>query len=108
MSIEVVSSRVDALTKDLFRVEKTVDGMDAKIDGLGLSLLLLARLEERQQGVTTALASNAATMILIETRMAAIELKLPGLVEMRTWVISGLLAGVAMIGLAIVKLIGLQ
>ena len=106
MTIDVVTSRVDSLTKDLSRVEKTVDGMDAKIDGLGLSLLLLARLEERQQGISAALAINAATMITTDRRIALIENKLPGLVEMRTWVISGLLAGVGMIALALVKLLG--
>lgn len=106
MTIEVVSSRVDSLAKDLSRVEKTVDGMDAKIDGLGLSLLLLARLEERQQGIAAALALNAATMVTTDRRISVIETKLPGLVEMRTWVISGLLAGVGMIGLALAKLLG--
>lgn len=108
MSIEVVSTRVDALTKDLSRVEGTVVGIDKKLDDLGQSMLLLARLEERHQSVTAQLLTGAQSMAAFETRLASVETKMPGLNEMRAWVIGGVLAGIGMIGTAVIKLVMFQ
>lgn len=105
MSIEVVSARVDSLTKDVQRVEGTVVSIDKKVDDIGQSMLMLARLEERHTSVTEQLALGSKVMSNMEVRLALVEQKMPGLTEMRSWVIGGVLSGAGMIGLGILKLV---
>jgi hypothetical protein len=105
VSIEVVSARVDSLTRDVSRVEGTVDGMDKKLDTLGEAMLLLTRLEERHASVQLRLMEGSKTMAIFGDRLSSIENKMPGLSEMRLWVISGILAGVGMIGAGVIKLV---
>lgn len=101
----MVSARVDALTRDLSRVEETVVGIDGKLDRLADSMSTLARLEERHQGVVAQLLDGNKRMDGLSVRLGAIESVLPGLVETRRWVVAGVVGVFCLVGIALIRLV---
>jgi hypothetical protein len=57
------------------------------------------------EAIIPQVVSNARDLGDVDKRLIAVETALPSLVETRRWVIAGILAGVAMIGVALIKLI---
>lgn len=107
MTLEAVTARVDVLAENIRRVDQTLIGVDSKVDGIGTALVVLARLEERHASTQDRLVELAKTTDGNATRLANIEKVMPGLVEMRGWVVLGILAGLGMMGVGLFKLIGL-
>lgn len=105
MSIEAVTARVDALVDDISDVKSTLKAVDNKVDNIGQALVLLARLEERHANTQDKVSGLEKTVTDNGGRIGALEKVVPGLVETRGWVVTGLLAGVGMIGIAVVKLV---
>ena len=73
--------------------------------GINESLRTLTRVEEAQVHIKDRLSEGSKKLTDHEQRLVAIEQQMPGLKEMRRWVIGGILAGVGMIGTALVKLV---
>ena len=69
------------------------------------SLESLVRLEERHGESREALSRAFATLKDHDTRMGAIEREMPGLLETRRWVVSGIIGLVAIIGIAVAGLV---
>ena len=78
---------------------------DSKLDSIGQSISLLVRIDERQVAIAERLQLGAATMQKHEERLSSIEAAMPGLKEMRTYVVAGVVAGAGMIGAALLKLV---
>jgi dihydrodipicolinate reductase len=68
------------------------------------SLRTLSVIEYQQTQILQALSASAGRMDDIDKRVRTIEEKLPGLVEVRRWVIAGMLAAVGMMGMALMQL----
>ena len=69
------------------------------------SLHVLTRLETAQTNVLDRLKEGSIRMTDHEKRIQTIEQRMPGLNELRSWVIGGVLAGVGMMGAALLKLV---
>ena len=101
-------------------LEQTVVRMDNKLDGIAETLQSLARIEERQGATNDRLRQGTEIMqdhekrirsleVQVPTdltkRIAEIEVHMPGLIEVRGWVVLGILAGLMMIATAVGTLI---
>lgn len=69
------------------------------------SLHILTRLEQAQGNVLDSLRDGRIKMEQHERRLIDIEKEMPALKEARRWVVTGVLAGIGMMGLALVKLV---
>lgn len=94
--------------------------IEGKVDAIGESLQILVRIEERQAQTNQRLAEGAQRMNELdgriktvemaqppdlEKRLLAIETAMPGLKEIRKWVVMGILGGLGMMGAALGHLI---
>lgn len=84
--------------------EATQRNADAVV-GISESLSILTRLESQQGNLMDRLRDDSEKLKDHETRIRAQELEMPGLREMRKWVIGGIIAVVAMVCGALVKLV---
>ena len=95
--------------------EQRFQNIDNKLDDIGNALVTLARIDERQISISENLVKVINTQTVHSDRLAAVERSIPneldkrlgvietvmpGLKETRGWVVTGVLAGVAMIGTA--------
>lgn len=109
--------RLELLEQQLHETRREVSG---KLDSIGTALQGLVRIEERQVHANSQLSelssdlrdhelrlrnTEASIPKRLGQRLEAIETALPGLVEMRRWVITGVLAGLGMIGIAVLNLV---
>lgn len=85
-------------------VTETKRNADA-VAAIGESLHVLTRLEESQGNVVEKLKEGSMRMSDHERRLQVVEQELPGLRELRKWVIAGVIAGVSMVGVALMKLV---
>lgn len=117
---EATDIRLSMLEQGQEKLEQGQTRIENKIDNLGEAMSLLVRLEERHMLTQQRLAEGAAKMGDLDKRMAVvehnipdklterlgiIEVTMPGLKELRKWVISGVLGGLAMMGSAVAHLI---
>ena len=106
--------------RDAHIYEQRFAAIDSKLDDIGNALVTLARIDERQIAISENLVKVLDTQSLHSTRLAAVERVIPneldkrlgaienvmpGLKETRGWVITGVLAGIGMIGIAVVALV---
>ena len=113
-------SRVYVLEQRMDDLGQTVNRVDSKLDGIAATLSSLARIEERQMhsnektaGVISLAADHEARIRELERsmpddaedRLSKIELGMPGLLENRSWIISGVLGVLALVGLGVMKLV---
>ena len=113
-------NRVYVLEQRMDDLGQTVNRVDSKLDGIAATLSSLARIEERQMHSnerTAAVASQTADhenriRVLeklvpddIDSRLIKIETAMPGLIESRKWMTTGIIAIIGAIGLAVLKLV---
>lgn len=94
----VINVRLEAMQRELAALSGTTKSVAD-------SLVILVRLEESHKTVLDRLRNGSETMQNHETRLQDIERDMPGLKELRRWVIGGILAGVGMMGVALAKLV---
>lgn len=109
--------RLELLEQQLHETRREVSG---KLDNIGTALQGLVRIEERQVHTNSHLSELSSDMRdqelrlrkvevalpeNLSRRLASIEVALPGLKELRRWVITGVLAGLGMIGGAVLHLV---
>lgn len=112
--------RINVLEQRVSSFDGTVRRVEQKVDSIGDTLRSLVRIEERQIATNDKLVENAKAVHEHEARLKALEIavpenldkrlvsietKMPGLQESRGWVVMGVLAGVGMIGAAVVHLV---
>lgn len=117
---QALAQRLAAVEQRHAHVEGVVQNMDQKLDKLIDAMSSLVRIEERQQATGDRLAMGAQTFQdhesrlrkvelavpdNLDKRLSVIEIALPGLKELRKWVIMGVLGGLGMIGAALLKLV---
>jgi chromosome segregation ATPase len=83
------------------RMNATFQRVDAKLDSITELLQGLVRLEERQIQANEKLKDVSADVADLDKRLRGVETAMPGLKELRGWVISGVLAGVGMMATAV-------
>lgn len=86
-------------------VKSDVERLSGKIDDLTEAVASLSRIEQRQISIKDDMNIAFAKAEAVEKRLVAIEIKMPGLVETRNWVTAGMVAGVAMILIAVASLV---
>ena len=86
-------------------LEKSCDDMKEAIMDIRDSLQVLVRLEERHAETREALSRAFGDIEKVENRLKNIELHMPGLVEMRGWVIMGMLGIAGLVGVALVGMV---
>jgi hypothetical protein len=107
------NNRLDLLEQ---RVNSTFNRVEEKLDGISSALQGIVRIEERQVQTNTQLSAlntsareqdsrlrevERAIPENLGKRLASIEVALPGLKELRRWVVVGVVSGVGMIGAAV-------
>jgi hypothetical protein len=101
--------RVQRLEEGVDRLTGAVDAqgrkLDSKLDSIGQSISLLVRIDERQVAIAERLQMGAATMQKHEERLVKMEVAMPGLQELRKYLVMGIVAGAGMIGVAVLKLV---
>lgn len=101
--------RVQRLEDGIDRLEGAVVDqgrkLDNKLDSISQSISLLVRIDERQVAIAERLQMGAATMQKHEDRLTTVEMAMPGLKELRSYVVMGIVAGVGMIAAAVLKLV---
>lgn len=117
---QALAERLAAVEQRHAHVEGVVNNMDQKLDKLIDAMSSLVRIEERQQATGDRLAMGAQTFQdhesrlrrveqdipnNLDKRLSAIEMNMPGLKELRKWVIMGVLGGLGMMGAALIKLV---
>ncbi len=116
----VTAVEVEHLKNSVKRVEFNVQGLHGKIDTLSESMAAMVRMEERQATINERLIDGARTMNQITARvavlerdvpddlparLAAIETQMPGLMELRTYVVRGVMAGIGLMAFAVLALV---
>ena len=86
-------------------LERSCDEMKTAIMDIRDSLQVLVRLEERHAETREALSRAFGDIEKVELRLSTIEQHMPGLVEMRGWVIMGMLGIAGLVGVALVGLV---
>lgn len=84
--------------------EETKRNADALVS-VSDSLRMLTSVEQQQRHILDSLKEGSIKMTDHEKRLQVVEQHLPALLEMRKWVVTGVLAGVGMMGAALVKLV---
>lgn len=100
--------------------EQRFNRIEGKLDDIGQSLVILARIDERHIGIGENLVKvldtqlqQGARLVTLERlvpdkltqRLNAIESAMPGLKETRSWVVAGVLGGVSLMGVALASLV---
>lgn len=72
---------------------------------IGRALEVLAKIEQAHSHVVDQLRSGSIRMTDHEDRIRKMEQQIPPLLELRRWVVTGILAGLSMMGVALMKLV---
>jgi hypothetical protein len=106
------SARIDALVGDVGTIKGNVQVVGAKVDGVASSvnelrdaLTVLVRHDVQMQHQTADAALLRSEVATMSGRVQTLEKQVGPLIEMRTWVIGGGLGILALIGLAVAKLV---
>ena len=93
--IVVLEERVSGMSVTVGRVE-------TKIDGIVDALAGIVRIEERQIANAAKIADCAADIDRQSTRISAIEVQMPNLVEKAAWIAKTVIGVVSLVGVAVV------
>jgi hypothetical protein len=94
----ILELSLDHIRSDLARLQEGVAAVAA-------SLQVLPAIQQAQITTQAEMRRGAQVMERHEERLQSIERDLPGLRELRKWVITGVLGGIGMMGLALGKLV---
>lgn len=97
----MTEQRISALESEVAHTRATSDRIERRLESIDENLKILVRIEERQ--IAASQRMDAAEEVQKEhgTRLSVIEVKMPGLLESRRWIVGGVLASVGMIGIAL-------
>ena len=104
MNNPITSAEAQILAADIKHIRQDMARQTNSIESISRSLQVLTRLEEGHSQIMEKITVVGAETRAHETRLQAIERDMPGLREVRRWVIGGVLAGIGMMGMSLVKL----
>ena len=93
-------ARIIILEQHAKATDTTMGRVENKIDTIVETLNSLVRIEERQSVINIRLNEGTQTMLSHESRIQAIETKMPGLIEKAGWIVAGMLGIVGMVAAA--------
>lgn len=114
------ADRIEAIERRVDRQDDTFGKVTDKLDEISSTLNSLVRIEERQVAATDVISNMARGAADRETRLRALEIAVPenigkrlnvleaaqpGLLELRKFLVAGVVAGLGMIGAAVVHLV---
>jgi hypothetical protein len=95
----------EALERRVTFVEAAVAEIRDAVNSIKDSFETLVRLEERNAETKVAIERSFKELHEIDERLRKIEVILPGLQEIRTWVVGGVLSTVSVVGSGVVALV---
>jgi hypothetical protein len=98
ISTEVLNAYIASLKEDFV-------GMREQLASIVESLQVLARVEQRQLTMIAELSKKDDNDRDIERRISVIEQVMPGLKELRAWVVGGMVTGVTMMLISVASLV---
>ena len=87
------------------QMETVIMRIEQKMDKMTDALQTLARLDERDTATQQRLIDGAKTMADMQARLAAIELHMPGLKEIRGLIIKAVVGVLGVVGMAVLALV---
>lgn len=93
------------ISQELRQIRNDQAGQADTLRSISQSLQALTRVEINQQSLLAELQSTRAGLEKHGTRLDEIDRVMPGLIEMRRWVIAGVLGCMGLVGVAMVKLV---
>lgn len=99
------SAEARLLEAKVQHVAEQVTRSNVALEDVSRKLEPLPALVTSMEWIRQDLARGTATMVDHDARLKRIEQDMPGLKELRRWVIAGVLAGVGMLGAALLKLV---
>lgn len=75
-----------------------------RLEVMGNALTNLTRLESQHSQHSEALSRAFGEIRLLQDRVTKVEREMPGLIEMRKWVVLGVVSGIGMVMVALFKL----
>ena len=99
------SNRIDGLVNDVGVVKGRVEHIHHGVDELRSALAILVRHETLMTQYETKHHNTSTRLDTLDTRIHEIEKKLPPLEEARGWTVKGILAVIAVVGMAILALV---
>lgn len=94
----IIHARLDGIVSSMERLAGASERMQE-------TLHVLTEIRTQQTHILTQLNDGSTKMGDHERRIQSIERDLPGLRELRKWVVAGVIAGIGMMGAALVKLV---
>ena len=94
----ILHARLDGIVSSMERLAVASERMQE-------TLHVLTEIRTQQTHILTQLNDGSTKMGDHERRIQTIERDLPGLRELRKWVVAGVIAGIGMMGAALVKLV---
>lgn len=86
-------------------VESAIEEIRDATRSIAESVRSIAVLEERHANTAQAIERSFSAMEKLEVRIRAIEVELPGLKEIRGWVVGGVLSISGIVGAAVIALV---
>jgi len=85
-------------------IQDSIGEIKDRLDSVGAALLNLTKLETMHTQHAEALGRAFGEIKLLQERVEITEREMPGLIEMRKWVVTGIVAGIGMVMAALFKL----
>jgi len=98
-------SGVELLEHRVGEVERAVSDIRDAVHSISEAVQAIAALEERHAETTRALGRAFTAIQDVDTRVRAIEVVLPGLKEIRRWVIAAVLGIVGLVGVGLIGVV---
>ncbi len=96
-SNEVLAERITTLTSNISALTASINQMNAALAQIPVMARDIAHISALQE-------EHAQDVNQLSDRVSTVEQAMPGLLELRRWVIAGILGALAMLGAAVVKL----
>lgn len=101
----ITSAEAKLLEVRLGFIQDNTADLRATLHSIVDKLQVLPAMQQAQQNIQVELQKGTALMADHEKRIQQVERDMPGLKELRRWVIGGVLAGLGMVGTALFKLV---
>jgi hypothetical protein len=93
------------LDNNLQHIQRELARQGTTLEAINISLQTLARVEERQAQISDRLKDGSIKITELDQRLGRVETTIPGLKEVRAWVIMGVLGGLGMMAVAVFQFI---
>ena len=98
-------TELERLGDRMANIENAIERITVCTQSIAENVKVIAVLEERHAETSRAIERAFQVMKEIEVRVRVVEVELPGLKEIRQWVMTGVLTTVGFVGAAVVALV---